>query len=68
MITIVVRSSAHVKRSSSVRGTELEVVLNKLPRQPLGVQLTELVDKDKCAVLVKKMAPGSVAEQSGQIL
>ncbi len=67
VITIVVRSRAHVKRSSSVRGNELEVVLDKLTGHPLGIQLTEVLERDKRAVFVKKMAPGSVAEQSGQI-
>lgn len=64
---MVVRSCVHVKRSSSVRGTELELVLNKLPQQPLGLQLAEVVEADKWGVFVKRMAPGSVAEKSGQL-
>ncbi len=56
-----------MKRSSSVRGTQLEVTLNKLPGQPLGIQLTEVMEGDKGGVFVKKMAPESVAEKSGQL-
>ncbi len=57
-----------MKRSSSVRGTELEVALNKLPGQPLGIQLTEVLEGDRSGVFVKKIAPESVAEKSGQLV
>ena len=70
VITLVVRSGHYrqVKRSSSVRGTELEIIINKLPRQALGLQLAEVrKDSNQFAVFIKNIAAGSVAHQSGRL-
>ena len=70
VITLVVRSGHYrpIKRSTSVRGTELDVVIDKLPRQPLGLQLAEVrKDTDQYAVFIKNIATGSVAHRSGKL-
>ena len=70
VITLVVRSGhcRQIKRSSSVRGTELDITIDKLPRQPLGLQLAEVrKDSNQFAVFIKNIAAGSVAHQSGRL-
>lgn len=67
VVALVVRSrdgrGTTIKRTPSVRGTELKVTLVKQEKKPLGLQLAEMKrDSYHHAVFIRNIAPGSPAD------